>query len=218
MPLFNGYVSFRDNLGNFWHYASFGPVFQPAAMPLQARKVPMEAKNTVLIVVDVQARIVTAMSEWAETERKIGMLCSGFRLLELPVLLTEQVPEKLGETIEPLRELLPMVEALPKTTFSCCGSDRLLKEIGALRPRNVILCGIETHVCIYHTAVDLLESGHHVVVAGDAVTSRSREDHDLSLVAVRQAGARVLGVETLLTGLVGDTRHPRFRDILSLIR
>lgn len=107
---------------------------------------------------------------------------------------------------------------MAKSSFSCCGEPQLVDALKASGRKQVILVGIETHVCVYQTAVDLLESGHEVIVAADAVSSRAAENKTLALEEMRSAGATVLPTESILFALLRDAADPRFKELLKLIK
>jgi hypothetical protein len=178
----------------------------------------LKLDETVLFFIDVQGRLHDLMHDKESLDAGLERIVRGARLLEVPVLLTEQIPEKLGPTSEPFKTMLEGVAAVPKTAFSCCGDLKFLAELRMLGKRHVILTGIEAHVCVYQTAVDLLQAGYDVIVAADAVASRTAENRMLALEAMRDAGARILPVESILFALLRDAADPRFKELLKLIK
>lgn len=167
-----------------------------------------------LVVIDVQERLVPAMSEFDGALDNMVRLIEGFNLLERPVLATEQYPRGLGPTIEPLAGLLP--ERPDKLAFSCFGCEPF---VAALDPSaDLVLCGLETHVCVLQTALDGLARGHRVWVAGDAVASRTARCRELALAQLAAAGAVVSATETLLFQLVGEAGNDLFRAVVRLVR
>ena len=174
--------------------------------------------EALLLFVDVQGRLHELMDGKAELDAALERLVRGAALLGLPRIVTEQIPEKLGGTNEPFASLLEGVPVIAKHTFSCLGEPRFVEALRATGRRQVILCGIETHVCIYQTALDLLAEGFEVCVAADAVSSRRAENRRLALEEMARSGAAVLPVESILFALLRDAADPAFRDLLKLIK
>ena len=178
----------------------------------------LKTDDTVLVFIDVQGRLHEIMHEKEGLDANLERLIRCAGLLEIPILVTEQIPEKLGPTNEPFRALLAGAKTVSKTAFSCCGDLKFLTELRAAGRGQVILVGIETHVCVYQTAMDLLATEYDVFVAADAVSSRSLENKTLALQAMRDAGARVLPTESILFALLRDAADPRFKELLKLIK
>jgi nicotinamidase-related amidase len=139
--------------------------------------------------------------------------------MDIPVLWTEQIPEKMGPTMEPFDGLLRVRAApLAKTTFSCWGEPAFREAVAASGRYQFVLCGIETHVCVYQTAMDLLLAGFEVAVAADAVSSRTATNKAFALECMRDAGAAILTTEMMLFEWVRDSKEPFFRDVLKLVK
>lgn len=178
----------------------------------------LEKEKAVLVFVDVQGRLHEIMDGKKALDAHLDRLIRCAQLLEVPVIATEQIPEKLGPTSEPLRTLLEGAAFIPKSSFSCCGESRFMEQLERFGRRQVILAGIETHVCVYQTAIDLLESGRELFIAADAVSSRSAENRVLALQAMQSAGAQVLPTESILFALLRDAADPRFKELLKLVK
>ena len=178
----------------------------------------LKLEETLLAFIDVQGRLHEIMHDREALDANLERMIRCAQLLEVPILVTEQIPEKLGPTSEPFRALLEQEKTMAKTAFSCCGDLKFLTELRAAGRKQVILVGIETHVCVYQTAMDLLEAGYEVYVAADAVSSRAAGNRTLALQAMRDAGAAVLPTETILFALLRDAADPRFRELLGLIK
>jgi len=173
-----------------------------------------------LLVVDIQERLVAAMPT-PRIERltsKASALIAGARLLGVPVLATEQYPKGLGSTIEPIREALGDAQPVEKTVF-CCGQ---VSEVGAffdaLPTHNIIVIGMETHICVWQTVRALCEDGRRVWVAADCVASRSEEDRAVGLALCEAAGAQLGSAESILFDWIGGADHEHFRAISRLVR
>ena len=174
--------------------------------------------NSVLALVDIQVKLAAVMHRREELIRRLIPLIQGCRRLEIPILLAEQNPERMGTTLPELKSLIPDIPALPKLTFSCWrdpGWNAALKTLGRDR---VLLAGIESHVCIAQTAADLAAAGYAVEVVVDAVSSRTPADLAIGLEKIKAAGAALTGVESVLFELLGTAQHPAFKDILRLVK
>ncbi len=178
----------------------------------------LKRDEAVLVFIDVQGKLHEIMHEKDVLDANLEKVIRCVRLLKVPVMGTEQIPEKLGSTSKPFRMLLADVPMIPKSAFSCCGESRFAETFKATGKRQAILVGIETHVCVYQTAVDLLEDGVEVFVVADAVSSRMPENKALALQAMRDAGAKVLPTETILFALLRDAADPCFKELLQLIK
>ncbi|HTO10328.1 MAG TPA: hydrolase [Candidatus Binatia bacterium] len=174
----------------------------------------------VLTIVDVQERLFNAM----DAERRddmvanVKILASAARRLEVPVLLTEQYPKGLGRTLPEVKALLPDVPPFEKTAFSCADAEGFMDRVRALGADWVILTGIEAHVCVLLTALDLLGRGLQVSVVADAVCSRRAANLEIGLAQARQAGAVITATETVVFQLLGGADNDAFRELSKLLR
>lgn len=178
----------------------------------------LEATDCVLVVVDVQGRLAQLMHNRQLLFRNIGILIRGAQLLEIPILWCQQVPEALGATIPEIAELLSGNEPIDKSSFSCCGHGEFNRRLAVLERSEVILCGIEAHVCVYQTALDLVENGRGVSVITDAVSSRSAENRQTALERMAAMGVGIMSTEMLLFELMRTAEHPSFREIARLVK
>jgi nicotinamidase-related amidase len=174
----------------------------------------------VIVVTDVQERLFGAMDAERRDEmiRNLKLLLGAARRLRTPVVATEQYPQGLGRTLPELKVLLDDVTPLEKTVFSACGAAGFVERLRELGADPVILTGIEAHVCVLLTALDLLGRGFRVSIVADAVCSRRPATMDLGLAQGRQAGAVVTSTETVVFQLLGSADAEAFRDISKLIR
>jgi nicotinamidase-related amidase len=178
----------------------------------------LKADDTAVILVDVQGKLAELMQDKALLFESLSKLLRGARTLSLPVIWTEQIPAKMGPTIDRLLPHLEGLSPIPKATFSCCGAPAFLQALEQTGRRQILLAGIETHVCIYQTAADLVADGYHVEVVADAVSSRTLRNRELGLRRSEAAGAGVTSVEIALLELLRTAEHPRFRDILRIVK
>lgn len=178
-----------------------------------------EIKSSVLIVVDIQQRLMTAMSDMAQCMFKSQIMLEAAKVLGLDTIVTEQYPRGLGHTATELQQLFaPAWTVIEKNTFSCCGEVEFMHELGKQTRRAIVIMGIETHVCVQQTVMDALAHGYQVFVLADAVTSRSVNDRQVALELMRHAGAVITTVEAYLFMLMRDAKHPAFKTISKLIR
>jgi nicotinamidase-related amidase len=176
--------------------------------------------QAVLVVTDVQERLFAAMDAERRDEmvRNLKILLVAARRLDTPVVVTEQYPKGLGRTLPELRVLLDHATTLEKTSFSACGAAGFSERLTALAADPVILTGVEAHVCILLTALDLLGRGNRVSVVADAVCSRRAATMDIGLAQARQAGAVITSTETVVFQLLGRSDTEVFREISKLLR
>lgn len=179
----------------------------------------LRAEDSLLLVIDMQERLQPLIHDDARVRAKAAALAAGCDLLDVPVLVTEQYPKGLGRTVA---ELEPAVAAagapMEKTEFSCAANDAVRSRIEAMRRPDILLAGIEAHICVMQTALDLLERGYRVLVVEDAVGSRAATDRDVGLSRMRRHGAEGVSVEMVLFELMGGSRHPSFKDVQALVK
>ena len=144
-----------------------------------------DIQKSCLVVVDVQGKLAQSMSGREELFKNIQILIKAAKILEIPIIWCQQFPQGLGETVGEIAELMCDIEPINKVSFSCCGDEVFNVRLEEVGRRQVLLCGIETHVCIYQTASDLSERGYEVSVIGDAVSSRTAENKKIALERMR---------------------------------
>ncbi len=186
-------------------------------MPVPRPK--LDRSTAVVVVVDVQERLLPAMPQerLALLFKYAKAMILGAREMGIPVLATEQYPKGLGATAPQLRELLPS-PPIVKNHFSCGADPGFAKALAVTGRRQVVLVGMEAHVCVFQTARDLVATGHEVYVCADAVTSRSDLHRESGLELVRAAGATVHNVESVLFDLLHCAGTDEFRKIAPLVR
>ena len=176
--------------------------------------------HPVVVVVDVQERLFNAMDADRRDDMvtNVKILVSSARRLGMPVLVTEQYPKGLGRTLPEVRSLLGETPAFEKTAFSCAEAEGFMERLRALGAEHVILTGIEAHVCVLLTALDLLTRGLRVSIVADAVCSRRPVNLEIGLGQARQAGAVVTATETVVFQLLGRADSDAFRELSKLLR
>ncbi|NKB65838.1 MAG: isochorismatase family protein [Candidatus Latescibacteria bacterium] len=178
----------------------------------------LQARNTALVLIDIQGKLATLMHQREELYRQLQILVQGAQALELPIFWLEQYPEGLGPTIPELSQLLVGQKPLAKRCFSAWGQSQFQLQLRASGRRQVLLAGIETHICVYQTARDLLAQGFRVEVVADAVSSRSAANKQLGLNKMQGLGAVPTSVETALFELLGQAGDPVFKTIAKLVK
>lgn len=178
----------------------------------------LTVENTVLVVVDVQGKLAQLMHDQEALFRNLQRMIRGAQTLEVPILWCEQNPAGLGPTAPEIAGLLAPRQPLAKMSFSCWGCDAFQQALQATGRQQVLLTGIEAHVCVYLTAADLVGAGYEVEVVADAVSSRSPENKRLALGKVQGLPAALTCTETALFQWLGTAAHPRFRDIARLLK
>jgi nicotinamidase-related amidase len=174
--------------------------------------------DTLLLVIDVQGNLAQAMHGKDVLFKNLGKIIGGFQILGLPVIVTEQIPQKLGPTIPEIAALFDPFEPIPKASFSCCGEDRFMKELKATDRSQVLLAGIEAHVCVYQTAVDLLKLGYEVQVVADCVSSRTGENRSIGVERMQHEGAKLTSAEMALFELLKVAEGEKFRKIIKVVK
>jgi nicotinamidase-related amidase len=176
----------------------------------------LTASDSGLLVIDVQEKLVPLIGCADKLTGNIAFLIDAAKLFAVPVQATEQYPKGLGPTVAALRDRLP--ERPEKVKFSCCAIPSVAEGFRRDARTKVVLAGMETHVCVLGTALDLLAQDFRVYVAADAVASRYALDHDLALRRLEKAGAVITTVETAAFEWAGGSDHPRFKEFSKLVQ
>ena len=174
--------------------------------------------DSVLLVVDVQEKLFRVMYQKEQLADNLQRLIKGIQVLEVPVLVTEQYPRGLGPTIPEISKLLPDSRPMAKVSFSCCGDEAFLQAFKQLRRKQVLIAGIESHVCVYQTAADLLAAGYEVYVVNDAISSRTEQNKDTGIKMMIQLGAKLTSTEASLFELLKVAKGDKFKAISQIVR
>ncbi len=158
----------------------------------------LKPDESALIIIDIQERLAAVMAERGPVIDNCLHLIELSKLLNIPILVTEQYPKGLGPTVEELKKNLPYYRPIEKITFNCCDEKSFLSEIDKLGRKRLILTGMETHICVLQTCLGLLERGFYIHVVSDAVCSRKESDKRTGLELMRDAGAVITCTETVL--------------------
>ncbi len=174
--------------------------------------------DSILVVIDIQGNLYQAMQDKENLLINAAKVIRGAKIFNLPIIVTEQIPEKLGQTIPDLARELNGIESIGKESFSCWGNKRFRENLESLGRSKVIILGIESHVCVYQTTVDLIDNGYNVSVVADAVSSRTKENSDIGLAAMRSASAKITSAEMVLFELLRSAGDAQFKDISKIVK
>lgn len=179
----------------------------------------LDKNKAVLVVVDFQEAFRSPINDFAQIASRISIAVRGFQILNLPVILTEQYPKGLGRTAEEiLFSLPPDFEAIEKTAFSSCGAGAFMERLKSIGTSQIVLCGLEAHICVNQTAHDLLNENYEVHLLTDCVSSRFTPDKEAALRKMRASGVVPSSVEMALFELMRDAKHEQFKAIQELIK
>ena len=178
----------------------------------------LNSEESVLVVIDVQGKLVHVVEDSPLILANIQKLIMGAQALNIPVILTSQVPQKLGTTAPEITELLPEVEPISRTSFSCLREVQFMVRLNELACKQIVLCGLEAHICLYQSALDLLEAGYEVYYVVDAVSARVAVNRQVAITRVKAAGVKLTTVEMLLFEMLRDARHPAFKAVAKIIK
>ena len=178
----------------------------------------LDRERTALLIIDIQSRIAGVMQQPEMVEANTIKLIKGAKILGLPIYFTEQYPQGLGETIDSIKEELQGSNAILKDSFSCYGAGDLFNELKRKGLDQIIVTGIETHVCVQQTVLDLLANGFQVNLMADAVSSRKVIDYETAIARMRANGAEVSTSESALFELLNVCGTQEFKDILKIVK
>jgi len=174
--------------------------------------------NTVFLLVDVQGKLAYSMHAREDLFSNLKKLVKGMRVLEVPIVWAEQNPKGLGPTAQEIAALLSDLQAIPKNSFSCYKNNDIRQAIEALERPNVLVAGIETHVCVYQTIRDLTRAAYQTQIVADAVSSRTSENKQIGLEKCKSTGAGITSVETVLFELLDVAEGEKFKKIIDIVR
>jgi len=176
------------------------------------------AQDTGAVIVDYQEKLLSVVSDAQTVVAKSKILLSGLGILGIPMVVSEQYPKGLGPTIAELADLIDNFTPIEKLTFSCCGTEPLMDAIKRMKRKNIIVCGVEAHVCVLQTVIDLASMGYVPIWVHDCVGSRNPLDKELALWRAQQAGAIVTSAEAILFELTREAGTDTFRAISKLVK
>lgn len=175
-------------------------------------------ENTSALFIDFQERLFPVMNEKETLLKNTKILIEGLSILGMPTAFTQQYTKGLGETIDELRSHVPCFEAFEKSDFSCFGADQYMDFLLQHQSKTIILCGIEAHVCVLQTAVDLKEAGYHPIVVTDCISSRTAASTEIALDRFRFENIMMASCESILFELTRSAKAAEFRAISKLVK
>jgi len=173
---------------------------------------------TAALVIDFQEKLFPHIHGHEQLIKNVPILLQGLKALGIPVFVTEQYVRGLGPTIQPVAAALKGIERIEKSTFSCCDESRFMLALAASGFENVIVTGIESHVCVLQTVIDLIHNGYHPVVVEDCISSRSENDKKIAIERMRREGACITTYESILFELLRSSGTDEFRTISKLVK
>jgi nicotinamidase-related amidase len=175
-------------------------------------------EKTTGLVIDIQERLFPVMWGKEKFLKNCQILIQGLNELGVPIIVTQQYSKGLGETVDGIKSVLPEFKSIEKREFSCCDEPSVNLNLAELQTKNVIICGIESHVCVLQTSIDLKEAGLNPVVVMDCVSSRTPESIELAKERFRFEGIMMTSVESILFELTRSSAAPEFRAISKLVK
>lgn len=179
----------------------------------------LDANHSLLVLIDMQERMMPAINRSDAVTTEAVRLVKACQELKVPILVTEQYPSGLGTTVEPIRTALgEWYRPVAKTFFSACEQYEFMGQFESIARQHVILCGVETHICVYQTARDFVNMGYSVQIVTDASGSRTQHNHDLAISKMTRHGVEVTSVEMLLFELMERSDIPQFKAVSALVK
>ena len=178
----------------------------------------IKSGQSALVIVDVQEKLFPLINKKKELIKNINILLKIFSQLNLPILVSEQYPSGLGRTISEIKINSAKIIKNEKTSFSCWKDPKFKQNLFKTSKKQIILCGVETHICVLQTCLDLFNNSFEVFVVQDAVNSRSNESHLLGIERMRSSGVNIIHSEMVLFELLEDSKHKDFKELSKLIR
>lgn len=175
-------------------------------------------ENTIGLIIDIQERLFPVMWEKEKLLNNCKILISGLAELQIPLIITQQYTKGLGETIADIKSAVPSFEYLEKSDFSCCDEPTVLEKLKSLNAKNIIICGIESHVCVLQTAIDLKDAGLNPIIAMDCVSSRNIENIELAKERFRHEKIMMTSYESILFELTRSSASKEFKAISKLVK
>jgi nicotinamidase-related amidase len=179
----------------------------------------LDLNQAALVIIDMQEAFRTKIAGFTEIAERIALMVNGARLLNLPIVVTEQYPKGLGHTaVEIKAALAESVEFIEKTTFSSCGVEPFVAQLNQVGAKQVLVCGIEAHICVNQTVHDLLAREFQVHLLTGCILSRQPYDKKVALRKMQASGAILSTIEMALFELMRDAKHEKFKEIQALVK
>ena len=178
----------------------------------------IKQEESAVMIIDMQDRLFPHMAGKDALLNNIQRLIRGMQILDIPIILTEQYSKGLGKTILPVKDLINDVEPVEKISFSCCDEGRVMNALHQLNRKFIIIAGIETHVCVLQTVLDLIGLGYTPVVVADCISSRKETDKNIAIERIKSEGALITSTESILLELCRRAGNEKFKAISALIK
>ena len=178
----------------------------------------IKREDSILVAIDFQQKLMQAMYDPKTLEDKVKRFLTGLKALQVPAIVTQQYTKGLGPTVEGVAEALGSFEPVEKSEFSACGCAEFMEKLEKSGKKTVILIGIEAHICVEQTALDLLEKGYQVVLAADCVQSREKTNTEISLRRLACSGAIITSYESALYELLQTAKAPEFKAVSAAVK
>jgi len=178
----------------------------------------LDKNSAVLVIVDVQGKLATLMHEKEPFFDKVVKTIKCCQVMNIPIIWNEQLPDKLGLTIDEIKTVLSDDKPLEKDTFSCCGNDDFVASLKNTGRDQILLVGMETHVCVYQTAMDLLNKDFDVHLLADAVSSRSLENKEIALGTMQNRGVNITSLEMAVFEMLQVAKGDEFKQVIKIIK
>ncbi len=178
----------------------------------------IKKEEAVLLVIDIQGKLATLMHNKENLYRSLQTVIQAFKIMEIPIIWVEQIPEKLGKTVDEVSSLLQNDTSIKKHTFSCYQNDEFKNKLESYNRKQILVTGIETHICIYQTTMELLQNGYEVEIVADAVSSREYENKRIALEKIVNAGGKLTTTEMLVFELLKSADDSNFKKIVPLLK
>ncbi|OGR59978.1 MAG: hydrolase [Desulfobacula sp. RIFOXYB2_FULL_45_6] len=174
--------------------------------------------KTVMLLIDVQGQLAQLMYEKEKFFKSIQIMIQGMKLLKVPIIWMEQIPKNLGPTSEEVSQYMTGLEPIEKFSFSCCGEPLFMDKFEKTGRSQVLLTGIESHICVFQTGYDLIQKGCKIQVISDCVSSRTKENKEIGIQRIINAGAEISSVEMIFFELMKTAKSDTFKQIIRLIK
>ncbi len=174
--------------------------------------------KTVMILIDVQGKLAQIMHDKENLFSSLRAMIQSMQILGVPIIWMEQIPKNLGDTSKEISDCILDNEPIAKSSFSCCGEPKFMEAFKKTGRTQVLLTGIETHICVFQTGYDLINQGYQVQVVSDCVSSRTKVNKDVGIQRIVQSGGRVTSVEMAVFELLGQAGGDTFKQIIKLIK
>ncbi len=178
----------------------------------------IDRENTIAIIIDIQERLFPYISEKERLEQNMVVLSSALQILKIPIIVTEQYRKGLGPTIQSIQASFSKFFFMEKMSFSCCDDVEIMKIIKAYNPKNVLIAGIESHVCVLQTALDLLKNNFNAVIIEDCVSSRKLNDKNIAIKRLGFEGATISTYESVIFELMRFSGTDEFKNVSRLLK